>query len=225
MKVILWDIDGTILNTGGAGVAPLINAFKKYTRIEPVYDRNQYSGLTDHQIVNSLLSQNLIESKIDLINTIISEYETHLPEALFGGKVVLLNDYHVILNDIESSMNITNAIATGNTLAGATAKLESVNLLNEFKYLFCSDDLIPRSLIIKNAMNSFPTGTEFCVIGDTPHDIEAAHANNVPILSVASGAYKSEDLLKFEPRVCLDKNWTLEELRSSLGRIFSEKDY
>ena len=220
LKVILWDIDGTILNTGGAGVEPLLNAIRKCSDIKPDFDRDSFSGLTDHQIVHKLLIQNEIEATPNLIAAILNEYELHLPQALANGKITLLNEFHLFLDYLNRELNFTNAIATGNTLNGAIAKLQSVNLLSAFEFKFCSEGLKPRSDIIKNAIEYFPKNSKFCVIGDTPHDIEAAKFNNIPVIGTASGSYTTDELSKYHPDSCLIKNWEFDSLINTLKSIF-----
>ena len=53
--ILLWDIDGTLLDTGGSGVQPLVDAIKKHTGLEIAFHRENVSGLTDYEIVQKLI--------------------------------------------------------------------------------------------------------------------------------------------------------------------------
>ena len=55
--VVLWDIDGTLLSTGGAGVPALMDSFRDILGVEIQFDRLKHSGLTDFQIIYSLITK------------------------------------------------------------------------------------------------------------------------------------------------------------------------
>lgn len=222
LKVLLWDIDGTILNTRGAGVKPLLDSIYNLTKQTPNYDKDKYSGLTDHEIVQRLLSENGVEPSDSMIDNILENYALELENTLLTAKIELIKDFDALLPLLANKFNSYNVIATGNTARGAKAKLNAVKLYSAFSKHFCSDGLGHRSTIVKRAINEYPKQTKFCVIGDTPHDIEGAKRNSIPIISVATGAYSIQELSSHEPNYCLESNWGCEDLSECLKDVWGE---
>ena len=222
-RVLLWDIDGTILNTNGAGVKPLLSSIHEHTSILVKYNRDNYSGLTDHQIIDKLLIENNIDSNLELINKIISDYENALEDALSEGNIEVLRNFQNLLPYLETNFNIHNLIVTGNTYKGAIAKLNAVKLNNYFSKKYCSENLQPRKDIVSQAISNFPKGSNFCVIGDTPHDIAGAKHNSIPVIAVATGAYTVDTLKEYEPDACLNSKWDEADLITELNRIWNEE--
>jgi phosphoglycolate phosphatase-like HAD superfamily hydrolase len=222
-RVLLWDIDGTILNTNGAGVKPLLNSIYKHTRVLVKYNRDNYSGLTDHQIIKKLLIENNLDSNLEIINKIIFDYENGLEDALSDGNIEVLRDFQNLLPYLEKRFFLHNLIVTGNTHKGATAKLNAVKLNNYFSKKYCSENLQPRNDIVGQAISNFPKGSNFCVIGDTPHDIAGAKHNSIPVIAVATGAYTVDMLKEYEPDACLNPQWDDAQLFTELNRIWHEE--
>lgn len=222
-RVLLWDIDGTILNTNGAGVAPLLSSFEECVGFKPSFNRSKFSGLTDFQIIYTLMEENGIEAELSTIGNIIKKYEEGLPVALKDSVPEVLADVKATLSKLESENSWLNVIATGNTYKGAKAKLESVDLSHYFKQIFCANDLAERSSIIKKAMDFFGNDSDFCVIGDTPHDIKAAKENGISCLAVATGSFTNELLLQFEPNYLLDANWIYSDFNEAISNIWNLK--
>jgi len=97
-------------------------------------------------------------------------------------------------------------LATGNLETIGWIKIEVAGLREWFRFGGFSDHFPVRSEMIGHAARKArelagPPAT-VCVVGDTPRDIEAAHANNLPVIAVATGHYSFEDLLEFHPEVC-----------------------
>jgi phosphoglycolate phosphatase-like HAD superfamily hydrolase len=97
-------------------------------------------------------------------------------------------------------------VATGNLEAIGWAKLEEVGVRDWFRFGGFSDDYPNRSDLIGNAVckarELVGRDAPVCVIGDTPRDVEAAHANGLPVISVATGRFSFETLLELRPDAC-----------------------
>ncbi len=97
-------------------------------------------------------------------------------------------------------------VATGNLEAIGWIKLEEAGLREWFRFGGFSDHFPVRAELVANAVRKARemagAGTRVCVVGDTPRDIEAAHANALPVIAVATGRFSFEELLEGRPEVC-----------------------
>lgn len=99
-------------------------------------------------------------------------------------------------------------LATGNLEMIGWTKVEEVGLREWFRFGGFSDRFEVRSQMVADALTKarellgHPDETRICVVGDTPRDIEAAHANGLPVIAVATGNYSFEELAALEPEVC-----------------------
>jgi phosphoglycolate phosphatase-like HAD superfamily hydrolase len=102
----------------------------------------------------------------------------------------------------------TLGIATGNLREIGRCKLRHAGLLNYFTVDAWSDAYEYRADVFQNAVAQMRAATHFaatiCVVGDTPADVFAARANQLPIIAVATGVYSRQQLLVAEPDLCLD---------------------
>jgi len=99
-------------------------------------------------------------------------------------------------------------LATGNLEMIGWTKVEEVGLREWFRFGGFSDRFEVRSQMVADALTKArellgdPNETRICVVGDTPRDVEAAHANGLPVIAVATGNYSFEELAALEPEVC-----------------------
>jgi phosphoglycolate phosphatase-like HAD superfamily hydrolase len=100
----------------------------------------------------------------------------------------------------------TLGVATGNLEMIGWIKVERAGLREWFRFGGFSDRFPLRSDLIGNAAIKARELTNaqatVCVVGDTPRDIEAAHANNLPVIAVATGHFSFDELLEHKPEVC-----------------------
>jgi phosphoglycolate phosphatase-like HAD superfamily hydrolase len=97
-------------------------------------------------------------------------------------------------------------VATGNLEMIGWIKIEQAGLREWFRFGGFSDHFPIRSELIGQAANKARDlagkGASICVVGDTPRDIEAARANFLSVIAVATGRYSFDELLKYQPEVC-----------------------
>jgi phosphoglycolate phosphatase-like HAD superfamily hydrolase len=97
-------------------------------------------------------------------------------------------------------------VATGNLEMIGWIKVERAGLREWFRFGGFSDHFPVRSELVGNALKKARelAGPEasVCVVGDTPRDIEAAHANGLPVIAVATGHFSFDELLQHKPEVC-----------------------
>ncbi len=101
----------------------------------------------------------------------------------------------------------TLGIATGNLRRIGTLKLHQADLMRYFDFGGWSDEHEYRSDVFRAALDAgrhiAGGNATFCVFGDTPADVRAAHENDLPVIAVATGIYSYEQLLQEEPELCL----------------------
>ncbi|HEX4029306.1 MAG TPA: HAD family hydrolase [Terracidiphilus sp.] len=96
-------------------------------------------------------------------------------------------------------------VATGNLEMIGWIKIERAGLREWFRFGGFSDHFPVRSELVAQAAamaRELRAGTKICVVGDTPRDIEAARANRLAVIAVATGSYSFDELLKHQPEVC-----------------------
>jgi phosphoglycolate phosphatase-like HAD superfamily hydrolase len=202
--VLFWDIDGTLLSTGRAGIFAWEDACHEITGRPADFQILKTDGLTDHQVARRIIETVGADAgNSELIDRLVHRYEACLPGSLpkrqgqvHPGAREALEHFRLSRPDVHSML------LTGNTAAGARAKLTYYGLQQYFEGGAFSEDMGPRGAIACRALEAvrgrFPEGTisTDCVfvIGDTPHDIDCARAIGVRTLAVATGTYSVADL-------------------------------
>ncbi len=210
-RAVFWDIDGTLLVTGRAGLIAWeralagVAAGAGFPAIRP-------DGLTDHQIARWLLEA--AGASLDEVDRLVAGYERGLVDALGLRQGRLLANVTALLDWLaDERPDVVSWLVTGNTLAGGTAKLAHYGLARYFNNGVeggsltgsFSERVEPRANIVRRALErawAVMPGldpAEALVIGDTPHDIEGAHAIGVPVLAVATNAHSLDELQAHHP--------------------------
>lgn len=218
-RALFWDIDGTLLVTGRAGMIAWERAFIAHTGATtlPVL---RTDGLTDHQIAASLLGHPRLDHvPADDVQAdaagLVARYAAELPEALPLRQGRVLEHVTAILDLVPTLEGVALSwLVTGNTQDGGTAKLRHYQLSRYFRadpagegplLGAFSERVEPRAQIVRRALElaqaRLPglTAEEVLVVGDTPHDIEGAHAIGVPVLAVATNAHTIDELGAYAP--------------------------
>ncbi len=219
--VILWDIDGTLLDTGGAGVVPFKSALEKHLKVKIEFDRSKLAGKTDYQIID-FFTQGTQSKKLSPLREywLLRQYVLGLRKNLNAKTISVLGDSLLALNRISTTHKWKLGILTGNCSKGAKAKLGSAKLLNFFdqELIYCaSRKLRSREAILRNAISRLKGN--IVLIGDTPSDIVAAKSLSVPIISLASGAFDFCDLHSLNSGFVLDADWNYSQLKSKLEEL------
>jgi len=206
-KLVLFDIDGTILLSGGAGRRALIRVMTETVGDPDVFGRVRFDGKTDPQIIVELLHEAGFECPGDdpLIDELSGLYLDTL-EAELAGRTeplpYLMPGVADLLDTLQVDPRATVGLLTGNLAKGATLKLESVGLdPTRFAVGAFGSDSSYRSdlpaIAAKRAEPHFgrvPTGDEVVIIGDTPADVTCGVAIGARAIAVATGNYGITDL-------------------------------
>lgn len=210
--LIFWDIDGTLLNTARAGVYALEDAYFALTGEKIDLQAIPTAGLTDAEIVRAIFTLEGRTVDSALIEKFLRLYESRLPECLPRRQGEVLPGVEDILKEIDGRSDVVSMLLTGNTSAGAQAKLRHYGLDRYFRWGSFCDGATDRVSIARKALEmsreivgEIPLDN-ICVVGDTPHDIRCAKAIGAKAVAVATGSHGLEDLERHEPW------WALERL-------------
>jgi len=212
--LLLWDIDGTLLLTGGIAGRLMVKSVEEEVGKSLPYTPHIFIGSTDRLIVRQLLERVGYAGKDvePVIDRILSRYIHWLREALSGtGKVQVLPGVREILETTRVDKNFANALLTGNIREGALIKLRAAGLVDLLPVGAYGDDDINRNnlppVAIKRAEayygQSFPPHRVW-IIGDSPKDILCARANRIRVLAVATGRPSLHELAKFQPDILVE---------------------
>ena len=205
MTLVLFDIDGTLIQTGRAGVRGMNRAFGDLFGAPDALEGVPVAGRTDRAIVSEVLGRIGEPAATSTITRVRDEYCRRLPEALADPASLpmgVLPGVTEMLDQLESRDDVVTALLTGNFIAGAEIKLGHFDLWKRFAFGAFGDDHTERRALVPVAVaEAIRQGhTTFApdriiVIGDTPLDVDCAHAYGARAIAVATGMY-SIDVLR-----------------------------
>lgn len=212
IRAVLFDIDGTILVTGGAGGTAWQRAFEELHGVEADVAEHTDAGMTDPEIVKIIFREVVgREGSPEERAKAIAGYLKHLPEA------VAESDGYRVMPGIEALLDrlidqgVLCGLVTGNVEAAAHIKLARANLNRFFSFGGYGSDSPDRTEVTEAALRradlvSGDTLTKDTAIsiGDTPRDVSAGHGAGIRVIGVATGSYTVEQLADS------DADWALE---------------
>lgn len=210
--VLCWDIDGTLLTTGRAGIFAWEEAVLKVLGVSCDLHALPTAGLTDLEVAKKLLVTYSQATEPDLIIKLVRAYEHSLPSCLPRKVGHVLPGVREVLEYFKSRTRVTSMLLTGNTRSGAEAKLMYYGLNDYFKYGAFADDSVDRVSIAFKALSLARQSLEGCVslekvyvIGDTPYDIRCGKAIGARTVAVASGSHTFSELEQDGPWLILQQ--------------------
>ena len=196
MICFLFDIDGTLIRTGGAGLAALERAAAELLAVVGAMDGISAAGATDPFLVEEIFRRGVGRTPAPAdVEAFLERYLSHLPELLAeSGRYRVLPGVAAVL-DVLEARGAAVGLATGNVERGAQIKLAYGDLWRRFRFGGFGSDARERARVVERAIEraerhagrSFDRRREVVVIGDTPKDVAAAHACGVPAIGVATG--------------------------------------
>jgi phosphoglycolate phosphatase-like HAD superfamily hydrolase len=212
MRIALFDIDGTILSSQGAGRRALETALTDvFGRTGPSHYR--YDGKTDRQIIRELMrAEGMDDAVIDArMDEVLTTYLRGLAAEISSRDVQLLPGVAALLDELEQESDVVLGLLTGNVAEGAAAKLLAVGVdMTRFRVNAFGSDHESRPVLPAiareraMAMLGVPVEAEqIIVIGDTPLDIACAHAIGAKAVAVATGHYSVAELAAHAPAAVL----------------------
>ncbi len=212
MKLLLFDIDGTILHAHGVGRQLVDVIFDELTgRKSP--DRLVYSGKTDPQICREMADAvGLIGDERDAVaEEALTIYTERILEALPGKKISLIPGADSLIERLAEHSDVQLALLTGNVESVAYAKLDAVGLRSHFDFGAFGSDSADRYELPAIAKTRAVTqtgqmydGGNVVIIGDTEHDIRCGLSIGAFSVAVCTGHYSSEELSRHNPNALFE---------------------
>ena len=208
--LILWDIDGTILHSGGSGMKALESALGVFG-VSGSLAGIEFAGRTDPWIVRQIFSRFGIEHTHENFSRYIDGYIALLPEIFSKSSARVLPGVARILGQAAVHPTVVQGLLTGNLRRGAETKLGFYGLWKYFPVGAFADDSEARNDLGPHALRrarehwglEFPVG-QVWIVGDTPHDIACARVIGARAMAVATGTFKAAELAGHGPDALLE---------------------
>ena len=207
MIACLFDIDGTLLASGGAGKAALESAFTEIFGIA-LRVHVPYSGRTDRAIARDLLSLHDVDPSMENWQKLLVGYLARLPDSLNNHQGRVLPGILALLQALQQHTDVALGLLTGNIRAGARVKLGHYGLYEHFAFggfgdlHFDRDDVAREALAaIHSHIGPHVLPERIWVIGDTPLDVQCARAIGAKVAAVATGNHSYDELLASSPEL------------------------
>lgn len=215
MKVLFWDIDGTLLQVGKAGLYAFDQAVRELYGRTIDYRLIKTSGMTDNYIAKQIIELiSAQEATMAQITSLTARYEELLADYLAHHPGKILSGAHEMLSALHKRGDIAQLILTGNSRHGAKVKLSyhGLDSFFDFDHSAFGDGCFDRNEISAKAKqivySVYPSvaTSDIYVIGDTPNDVRCGKSIDARTIAVASGRFTYEELTHSAPW------WTIESL-------------
>ena len=223
-RLLLFDIDGTLIHSGGAGVHALKSAFRERFGIADDLQDIEIAGMTDSGIVISILNKHKIPATNENVSAFLDSYVHFLSLELPRRKGKLLPGVLELLERLKSRPHLVLALLTGNVSRGAQLKLEHYGVWHFFEFGAFADDHQDRNRLgpfararAKEKHSREFSTSEIDVIGDTPRDIACGKAFGARTIAVASGTWSREQLAEYQPDFLIDDLSNVKRIIDTLG--------
>lgn len=202
IKAVLFDIDGTLLHTGGAGAVAWQRAFLELYEVEANITEHTHAGMTDPEIAQIVFREVLQRpgSATERAEA-IGCYLGHLADAVAEseGYFVIEGIEELLPRLVEAGVLL--GVVTGNIEAAAHIKLARGDLDRFFTFGGYGSDSRDRTELTKKALergeevSGHPLDrAEMVAVGDTPRDVRAGHGAGIRVVGVATGSYAVDEL-------------------------------
>ena len=209
-KLVLFDIDGTLLSVNSINRRILMEALKEVYGTEGSAGTHNFAGKMDSAIIyevlqNAGLSDTVIAEKFDTVkDTYIEMFRMHAKPS----DIILMEGVRELLDKLSTSSSLILGLLTGNFEGSGRHKLLLPEINHYFPFGAFADDAASRNELPQVAVDKAYqlTGEKFSeqniiIIGDTEHDIACARVLNAKSIAVATGTYSSAELKKHNPHI------------------------
>lgn len=219
MKLVLFDIDGTLVHAGGQAKPLFAEALLEVFGTAGDIDGYDFSGKTDGRIVHDLLAgagvpAAMIHAGLERVR---DGYLARMRERFDPARVRVLPGVADLVAALDARDDVVLGLLTGNWSGGARIKLGAVGLYERFPFGGFGDDgldrreLPPVALARASAHAGRPfTAAETVIVGDSRLDVDCARAHDIPCLAVATGWTERQAL------AAEGATWVLDDLAGAL---------
>ena len=221
MKLLLFDIDGTLLVSNGAGRRAMKSSLPRILNLDSVnLEGIDFGGRTDPQIIRDILLTNGIDAKDvdDLLPDALEAYVTAFQANFQDDYVTALSGAIDLIEALSEMDHIQLAVLTGNVHPTAYTKLEAIGVAEYFPFGAFGSDHADRyqlpEIALQRALDH--NGHNYVeknivIIGDTKHDILCGRHLNVFSVAVSTGHYHADDLSNYGPDLLLENLSNIEK--------------
>lgn len=214
VRLILFDIDGTLIRTGGAGVKAFAKVFETEFKAVDGFEKLKFAGRTDTGLVREFFGYHGIPATTENFRRFFERYVFWLDHILQETRTTVCTGVWEFIKDLQGSASAPLlGLLTGNIRLGAEIKLRHAKLWDVFVTGGFADDSEERDKIAEIArergsrlLKENLRGEQVLVIGDTPLDIRCARAIGAMVLAVATGTVPVEELKAHKP------DWAVRDL-------------
>ena len=216
IRLVLFDIDGTLIRTGGAGVRAFAKTFAAEFSLDQGVERIPFAGRTDPAIVREFFSLHAVQPSERNFQKFFASYVFWLDYFIDQLHGEILPGVKQFISALQTLPNPPlTGLLTGNIQLGAEIKLRHYQLWESFVFGAFGNDNEDRNQLAciaqqrgSRILGKPVAGDEILVIGDTPLDIACSRAINARMLAVASGLHSLKQLRDAQPA------WVVENLTS-----------
>lgn len=209
--VCLFDIDGTLLDSGGAGQHAMEQALLDAFAVTGPYTEIPAAGRTDKAITTDLFAHHALPVDEANWSRFLQSYLHHLPRSLASRNGVVLPGVPELLEQLSRRDDVALGLLTGNLEVGAWMKLQHYQIDHHFQFGGYGDQHFDRDDVARLAhaaagqhLQDLFHPDRIWVIGDTPADVRCGRAIGARVLAVATGVYTREQLARCEPDALYD---------------------
>jgi phosphoglycolate phosphatase len=197
IKAVLWDIDQTLLSTGGAGAVAWQRAFEELYGVEANIEEHTRSGMTDPEITEIIFEEVVGRKGTDEEHAaVVAKYLEYMPEAVAESPGYEVKPGIAEILPRLAEAGIVQGLVTGNVEPAARIKLARGDLDQYFTFGGYGSDARDRVEVTKKAIErggevaGAPLDLAATIaVGDTPRDVAAGHGVGIRVVGVATGSY------------------------------------
>ncbi len=207
MKILLWDIDGTLIRSGNAGHRAMNAAALAVFGLQDAFANFDFGGRTDPWVLDLLCQKHGLEAPPVRLEQFYGVYVDSLRRELHNPRALACAGIRDLLESFHKTPNVAQGLLTGNIVAGARVKLEHFGLWDYFPFGAFADDSGERNRLGPVALERARrhvgradlSPADLIVIGDTPHDIACARACGAYAVATATGGFTYDELAAHGP--------------------------
>jgi phosphoglycolate phosphatase len=223
-RLLLFDIDGTLIDSGGAGIQSLKDVLEEQFGISDDLRGVEIAGQTDTGIVHQILRKQNIAVSNETTAAFLERYLEFLARELPQRNGTILPGVQELLLRLRARPQNVLGLLTGNVERGAKLKLSHYGIWDFFEFGAFADDHHDR-----NELGPFAQGrarekhaidfaaADIDVIGDTPHDIACGKVIGARTIAVATGSFSREQLAEHQPDRIVDDFSAVDAVIAGLG--------